>query len=103
MSKKNCLNVLEKILLLQYQGPHCAGKMTKNIPLMENTENLEILPKHIILFVQVVNSLIPKVKGLSIFAPTFSKKKLEAGYICQVSFVYIIVTNHINWHKEHLR
>ena len=26
---------------------------------------------------------------------------LEAGYVCQVSFVYvIIVTNHVNWHRE---
>ena len=28
---------------------------------------------------------------------------LEAGYICQVSFVYVIVTNHVNWHRENLR
>ena len=23
--------------------------------------------------------------------------------VCQVSFVYAIVTNHVNWHREHLR
>ena len=27
----------------------------------------------------------------------------EAGKVCQVSFVYVIVTNHVNWHRENLR
>ena len=25
---------------------------------------------------------------------------LEAGYVYQVSLVYVIVTHHINWHRE---
>ena len=28
---------------------------------------------------------------------------LDDGYICQVSLVYVIVTHHINWHRENLR
>ena len=28
---------------------------------------------------------------------------LESGQVCQVNFVYIIVTNHVNWHREDLR
>ena len=28
---------------------------------------------------------------------------LKAGLVCQVSFVYIIVTNYVNWHRENLR
>ena len=31
------------------------------------------------------------------------KKNLEAGNICQVGFMYVIVTNHVNWHRENLR
>ena len=27
----------------------------------------------------------------------------EAGLVCQVSFVYVIVTNHVNWHRENLQ
>ena len=26
----------------------------------------------------------------------------EAGEVCQVSFVHVIVTNHVNWHRENL-
>ena len=42
-----------------------------------------------ILFAQVVNSLILKVKDTAIFA-------------AKVSFVYVIVTNDVNWHRENL-
>ena len=38
---------------------------------------------------QVVNSLIPLIP--------------EAEYVCQVSFVYVIVTNYVNLHRENLR
>ena len=27
----------------------------------------------------------------------------EAGYVYQVSLVYAIVTNHVNWHREYLQ
>ena len=36
---------------------------------------------------QVVSSLIFKVKDISIF----------------VSFVYVVVTNYVNWHRENVR
>ena len=54
-------------------------------------------------FAQVVNSLILKVKEISIFAAKNSQKKFEAGYVFQVSSVYVIVTNHVNWHRENLQ
>ena len=50
----------------------------------------------------MVNTLILKVKDTVIFAA----KEIffpEAGYVCQVSFVYVIVTNDVNWHRENLR
>ena len=55
---------------------------------MENTGNL---------VAQVVNSLILKVKDISIFGAKI------AGKVCQVCLVYVIVTNHVNWHRENLR
>ena len=73
------------------------------IPVTENTGNLEILSKtQGIWFAHVVNSLILKVKDISIFAAKhfliFFKLK-----VCQVSFVCVIVTNHVNWHRENLQ
>ena len=53
-------------------------------------------------FAQVLNSLILKLKDISMFAaeiPNF----FEAGYVYQVSLVYVIVTNHVNWHRENLQ
>ena len=55
---------------------------------------------HGIWFAQVLNSLILIVKDISIFAVKISPEKIEAG---SVSFVYVIVTNHINWHRENLQ
>ena len=57
-------------------------------------------------FAQVVNSLILKVKDISIFAAEISKNVqfiFDGGLICKVSFVYVIVSNHINWHRGNLR
>ena len=51
-------------------------------------------------FAQVVNFLILKVNDILIFATRIFFS--EAGKVCQVSFVYIIVTNHVNWHRENL-
>ena len=83
------------------------GKWPKKIPVRENTGNLEILPKHRefgnfaktqgICFSQVVTSLILKVKDILIFATKIFFKG------CQVSFVCVIVTNHVNWHRENLQ
>ena len=51
-----------------------------------------------ILFAQAVNSLILKVKAIAIhvFAAKISIFFLEAGEVCQVNFVYVIVTNYVN-------
>ena len=46
-----------------------------------------------ILFAQVVNYLILKVKVL---AAKISYFLLESRYVRQVSFVYVMVTNHVN-------
>ena len=57
--------------------------MAKKIPVRENTGNLEILPKgrenltQGILFAQVVNSLILKVKDIALFASKIQKKNLR--------------------------
>ena len=49
------------------------GKCKKEFPVRENTGNLEILPKHREFgFAQVENSLILKVKDVSIFATKIS-------------------------------
>ena len=52
--------------------PTAQGKQGKKIPVRENTGNLVILPKHRILFAQVVNSLILKVKDIAIIAAKIS-------------------------------
>ena len=54
-------------------------------------------------FAQVVNSLILKVKDISIFAAKNFQFFFGVGQVCQVSFVYVIVTNDVNWHRENLR
>ena len=52
------------------QGEEGKWPHIKKIPVRENTGNSEILPKHREFgFAQVVNSLILKVKDVSIFYP----------------------------------
>ena len=90
------------------QGTHCTGKtgkMTHKNPCQGKHREFEILPKtgktQGIWFAQVVNSLILKVKYISIFAakiPNFFKLGK-----CLFSFVYVIVTNDVSWHRENLR
>ena len=48
---------------------------------------------------------IPDSKGKRYFAICHKYFQIifEAGYVCQVSFVDVIVTNHVNWHRENLR
>ena len=48
------------------------------------------------LFAQVVNSLILKVKDIAIFAVKISNFSKEAGYIFKSQ-------NHVNWHRESKR
>ena len=50
-----------------------------------------------ILFTLVVNSLILKL--IAIFTMKIFFFLLEAGYDYQVGFVYVIVPNHVNWHR----
>ena len=54
-------------------------------------------------FAQVVNTLT--LKGKRYF--NICRKKFpvfcgEAGLVGQFNFVYVIVTNHVNWHRENL-
>ena len=56
-----------------------------------------------ILFAQVVNSLILKVKDIAIFAAKISICFPEAEWVYQHGFVYVIVTNYVNWHRENLQ
>ena len=76
------------------------GKLPQNIPIRENTGNLKMLPEtQGILFAQVINSLILKVKNIAakkIFF-FFSKE------ICQICFVFVIVTYHVDRHRENSR
>ena len=87
--------------------------MKKKIPVRENTGNLEILSKHRefclntgktqgILLAQVVNVLILKVKDIAI-VPAKKSIFFQTGKVCQVSSVYVILTNYVNWHRENLR
>ena len=47
-----------------------------------------------ILFAQVVTSLVLKVKDTVIFAAKICTFILKLENVCQVSFVYVIVTTH---------
>ena len=72
---------------------------TTKIPVRENTGNLEILPKHTEFGLLKLNSLILKVKDISKFAAKISHKKLSLISLPS-RFMYVIVTNHVNWHRE---
>ena len=53
-------------------------------------------------FAQVVNFPILKVKRYFYICRRHSLF-FKAGYVYQVSLVYVIVTNHVNWHRENLQ
>ena len=89
------------------QGTYCTGKtgkMAKKISLSGKTQGIWK-------FCQNTGNLVcsickfPDSKDILIFAMKISQFFLEAGYIkvCQVSFVYVIVTNHVNWLRKNLR
>ena len=83
--------------LADMQGTHGTGK----------TGNLEILPKHRENTGNFVCSSFkfPDAKGKG-YCDVCRKKFHffpEAGYVCQVSSVYVIVTNYGNWHREKLQ
>ena len=91
---------------LTYQGTHCTektGKMAKNNALSGKTQGLWK-------FCQNTGNLVcssckfPDSKGKRYFyicCENFCFFSV-AGKVCQVSFVYIIVTNHVNWHRQNL-
>ena len=87
------------------------GKWPTRFPVRENTGNLEILPKHReFWFAQVVilvcsSCKFPDSEGKRYFSICSKNFQffLNVGSVCQVRFVYVIVTNHINWHSGNLR
>ena len=89
------------------QGTHCTGKTgkmdQKNPCRGKHKEFGNFAKTQGIWFAQVVNSLIQQVKDIAIFAMQIFQFSLEAGYVCQVRFVYVILTNNVNWHREKLR
>ena len=100
--KSSCL----KGITLRFRVPTAQekqGKWPKRFPVRENTGSLEFLSKQGIWFAQVVNSLVLKVKDISIFAAKIPQILFLFGYVCQVSFAYVVVINHENWHRENLR
>ena len=85
------------------QGTHCTGKtgkMAKKNPCQgKHREFGNFAKTQGIWFSQIENSLILKVK-IFLYLLRIFKKTIE---ICQVSFVSVIVTNHVNWHRENLQ
>ena len=88
------------------QGTHCiwkTGKIVTKIPCQGKHREFgnfaKTQGKHI-WFAQGVNSLILKRKDIWKFAEKISKLLFE---VCQVSFVYVIVTNHVNCHRKNCR
>ena len=77
---------------------------TKKFPDRENTGNLEILQNKTGNFVCLSCKITDSIgeRNFNICSKNF-QKFVEAGLVCQVIFVFVIVTNHINWHRENLR
>ena len=90
-----------------WQGTHCTGKtgkMVTKIPWQGKHRNLKM---NLVCLGNLVFSSckFPDSKGKRYFniCCKNSQKRFEAGYVYQVSLVYVIVTNHINWHRENLQ
>ena len=79
------------------------GKITKRNPCQRKHRKLGNFAKtQGYLFAPVVNSLILKAKDIAIFAADISI--FSRSWIgLPLSFVYVIVTNYANWHRENLR
>ena len=92
------------------QGTHGTGKQgkwPKKIPVSENTGNLE-MSKHRENTGNFVSSSCKCSDSKSKGYCNSCRKKIyffppEPGYFCQVSSVYLILTNYVNWHREILR
>ena len=76
--------------------------MVQKFPVRENSEFGNFAQTQGILDVQVVTSLILRIKGIAIFAVNIQQMFLETECVCHVSFVYKRVINHRNWHREKL-
>ena len=101
-----------QVYLIGNKGPnlqdtHCTGNTGKMAPKNpcqgKHREFGNFAKTQGIWFAQVVNSLILMVKDILIFGTKISGFFLEAGLVCQVSFMYVIVTNHVNWLRKNLR
>ena len=86
------------------------GKWPKKIPVRENTGNLEMLSKHREFCLNTRNFVSSSCKCSDSKSKGYCdscRKKIhffpEAGMVCQVSSVYVILTNYVNWHTENLR
>ena len=83
------------------QDTHCTGKMVKNNSLSGKTQGIWK-------FCQNTGNLVcssckfPDYKGKGYFYICRENSQIyfEAGYVYQFSLVYVIVTNHVNWHRE---
>ena len=101
--------------LCQLQGTHCTGKtgkMAKEIPCQgkhrefgnfAKTQGIEEFCQNTGNFV-CSSCKFPYSKGSRYFNNCCENFHLfsEAGKDYKVSFVYVIVTNHVNWHRENL-
>ena len=92
----------------QYRVPTAQGKQgnrenDKKKSVRENTGNLEILPKHRENTGNLVCSSckFPDPKSKKYFGICHENFHFFGGS-GQVSFVYVIVMNHVNWHRENV-
>ena len=97
--------------MVVHRVPTAQGKQGKWPPKKSLSGNLEILSKHgkHRKFCQNTGNFVSSnCKCSDSKSKAYCRKKKihffpEAGYVCQVSFVYVIVTNYVNWHRENLR
>ena len=83
--------------------PTAQGKLQQKIPCQGKHREFENFGKtQGIWFAQVANSLILKVKDISKFAVKISQKYLKLDKTAKSVLCMLIVTNHVNWHRENL-
>ena len=86
-----------------YQGTHCTGKTG----IMAKKKSLSGKTQGIWKFCQNTGNLVfpsckfPDSKGKRDF--DICRENFNFFKVCQVSFVSVIVTNYVNWHRENLR
>ena len=85
-----------------YQGTHCTGntgKMAKKNPCQRNHREFGNFAKTQGKHREFCK--FPDSKGISKCAVKISNFCFQS-LVCQVNFVYVIVTNHVNWHRENV-